>query len=483
MSIFPIDPLRKAFLTLPKQPRQSDSEPIDIKNFYVPFNHAKALHSTNLLIEGGYGTGKTEWFLQLSKNVTHIAHIAPHAELNNTHCSQGYGQVYSSNYPSKDSFTNLLKYNISPELIWKTIIAFIILDETEAFRDCNWNDKINVYQDNTNRYELELRQREQELSSQQKKHLILFDALNYASDDWETLKKLLKGLFQAALTFRSFRAIHLKIFVRPDMLEDNAIYSFTGGIKIMTNKLPLEWHRLELFNLLWQYLGNAAEGGEEFRNGCEQHFKQVWKQLPDTNSWLIPDEMRKDETVQRAIFHALTGERMGNKPHSGYPYVWLPNHLEDSFGKISPCSFLTALHEAANSDALQADQNYPLNALALKKGLQKASEMQVATLNEKDYWINTLFKGKAISFPCEFSDINEVWQHHDIRQTLRDIIESSDTIPPVNYVDPDFFYEGIKKYLISLGIFQQMLDGRINMPDIYRIGYGLGRKGGIKSVK
>lgn len=37
--------------------------------------------------------------------------------------------------------------------------------------------------------------------------------------------------------------------------------------------------------------------------------------------------------------------------------------------------------------------------------------------------------------------------------------------------------------LERLGIFEKMKDSRINMPDLYRVGFGLGRRGGVKPSK
>jgi hypothetical protein len=187
--------------------------------------------------------------------------------------------------------------------------------------------------------------------------------------------------------------------------------------------------------------------------------------------------MRRNEALQREIFHVLTGEWMGDSAKTGSPYSWLPNHLEDSFGKISPSSFLAALHEAATSDFIEEDQPYPLNSQALKKGVQIASKMQVTILNEKYSWIEILLKNKELSFPCDFDAISRSWSSHNIQSRLDELFNES--APPPSYFEPDFYYEGIKQDLIDLGIFQPMHDGRINMPDIYRIGYGLGRKGGL----
>ena len=42
---------------------------------------------------------------------------------------------------------------------------------------------------------------------------------------------------------------------------------------------------------------------------------------------------------------------------------------------------------------------------------------------------------------------------------------------------------GLITYLSQLGLLTQMKDERLNMPDIYRIGFKLGRKGGIKPAQ
>ena len=43
--------------------------------------------------------------------------------------------------------------------------------------------------------------------------------------------------------------------------------------------------------------------------------------------------------------------------------------------------------------------------------------------------------------------------------------------------------DGVRRDLESLGVFQRMRDGRVNVPDVFRVGYGLGRKGGVKPIR
>ena len=43
--------------------------------------------------------------------------------------------------------------------------------------------------------------------------------------------------------------------------------------------------------------------------------------------------------------------------------------------------------------------------------------------------------------------------------------------------------EGVRKDLERIGIFETMKDGRVNLPDLYRVGFGLGRRGGVPPIK
>ncbi len=482
MSVFPVDSLRQAFLALPEQQQQSGDKPIDMRYFYVPSSHAKALHPDNMLVEGIRGAGKSEWWLELQDPERRqlVADLSPRAELANIECYAGFGQTRSDNYPNKKILANLLN-KTDAQTIWHTIVAWNILGE-ENFglaKDSLWAEKVSHFQSHYEKLDRELVRIDKQLDQQKKKYIVLFDALDRTADDWKSLKDLLKGLLQVALEFRSFKAIRLKIFVRPDMLEDPYVYSFPDGSKVISNTVKLEWNKLELFNLLWQCLGNAPEGGKQFREVCKKHFSQQWKRH-ELGVWMIPEYMRKDETVQRKIFHALAGEWMGTDARRGNTYTWLPNHLGDSYGKVSPRSFLAALREAA-TDNMVKDQKYPLSYQAIKKGVQKASEIRVNELKEDYRWIHLLITPlKGMSVPCHFDAIESSWKQHKIKDQLKNIEDEGVRLPPSRL---ELGYEGIRQDLVDLGIFEVMRDGRINMPDVYRVGYGLGRRGGVKPVR
>jgi len=88
-------------------------------------------------------------------------------------------------------------------------------------------------------------------------------------------------------------------------------------------------------------------------------------------------------------------------------------------------------------------------------------------------------KGQTV--PCEFDAITHCWGQKNILETLEQVNDDAVVRLPLRRIEQG--YEGIKQDLVELGIFRLMRDGRINMPDVYRIGYGLGRKGGVKLIR
>jgi len=184
-----------------------------------------------------------------------------------------------------------------------------------------------------------------------------------------------------------------------------------------------------------------------------------------TRAFIAADKKLQEQGLKNLIlFDAL--DRTADDARRGFPYTWLPNHLGDGYDKTSPRSFLAALHSAA-SEHLRDKQVYPLHVRELRE----------------DYpWIDKLmFPLKGQIVPCQFDAITRTWEQKKVLKSLQQANDEAKVRLPPSRLDQG--YEGIKQDLVELGIFRLMRDGRINMPDVYRIGYGLGRKGGVKPVR
>ncbi len=317
-----------------------------------------------------------------------------------------------------------------------------------------------------------------ELKRENKFHLILFDALDRTADDWKTMHRLVRGLLQAVLDFRSYNRLRLKVFVRHDQIENPEVATFPDSSKVLSQKTELSWPINELYGLLWQYLANNPAKGRLFREECGKIVPVSWESY--NGIWSVPKSLKNDEEKQRKVFHAIAGPWMGRDRRRGFPYTWLPNHLGDSRRQVSPRSFLAALRHAAN-DKTRSEQVYALHYESIKRGVQEASKIRVREIEEDYPWVRKLLEPlSGISVPCMIDEVEGIWRQRNILEELEDTIEKAGVRLPPTHIDkgPD----GVLEDLVNLGLFERISDDRLNMPDVYRVGYGIGRRGGVKPV-
>lgn len=454
------------------------------EHLYLPAVHAKALNPNNMLVQGIRGSGKSFWCAALQN--TDLRDLLGSAAGLPAECvvTIGFSERPAGGlFPSKDTLSKLLDDDYDPRRIWQAVIFQQVMGEqapAEFAALSGWGERIEWLVSHPEQLERHLHECEQSLQQQRKMHLVLFDALDRSADDWHKMNALLRGLLKMVLEFRPYRALRLKVFVRPDQLEDAAVISFPDASKVMSQKVTLEWLRRDLYGLLWQYLANAEQGGELFREGATECVPGItWQQ--DDEAWRVPEAMRSEESIQRKVFHAITGPWMGRDKRRGLPYSWLPNHLADSRSEVSPRSFLAALRKAAE-ESPRAQQETALHFESIKRGVQEASRIRVQEIEEDYPWIRTLLAPLAgISVPVEMDDILKKWQSVGALEALQKGIDAESVrLPPLHiHQGPD----GVLHDLVALGLMERLKDGRINLPDVYRVGYGLRRKGGVKPVK
>jgi hypothetical protein len=481
--VFPKESVLQAMQTsLPEETAQFGSKPPEVRFLYLPRAHARALQPDSMVVEGMRGAGKSLWWaaLQSEPHRKVLARHLPQSQVTEqTVVSAGFGEGSKpASYPGKDTLQNL-STKFDPRIIWRTVVAWHTFGRQANMPESSWDDRARWVDTNPERVEAEFFKVDQELSRLGKKHLILFDALDRTADDWPSLRKLTRGLLQILLELRSFKAIRAKAFLRPDILEDPQVLAFPDASKITANKVTLTWPRAELYSLFWQYLGNANEGSEGFRQSCVEGFKQKW--VIEDEVWIIPNEMRNDENLQRSIFHAIAGPWMGRDQRRGFPYTWLPNHLGDAHVQTSPRSFLAALRESAK-DRLRSDYSYAIHYEAIKRGVQEASRIRVNEIKEDYPWVALVIEPLGgLVVPCTFDEIKNRWQQEHTVDKLNNQNEATEVRLPPSRLDKG--EDGLISDLVSLGIFQVMQNSRINMPDVYRVGFQLKRRGGVKPVR
>ena len=319
------------------------------------------------------------------------------------------------------------------------------------------------------------------------RHLVvIYDALDRSADDWQTMYRIIRGLLQTALDMRGYRRIRVKMFLRTDQFEPAEVGDFPDASKVLSSAVQLNWPRQELYGLLWHLLGNASGASEEMRTiMCESRIREGQADLfaaGPSNTWRVPDTLLFDEARQRRMFRQIAGDWMGQDRRRGYPYAWIPNHLSDTEGKVSPRSFIAALQAAAeNSRERHPDHKYALHYDSIKHGVQRASEIRVNELREDYPWVDLLLRDlQGMVVPCGFVDFERRWEEGNTLSRLRNDIAQKDVKLPPSRIDDGA--EGVRRDLETLSVFQRMHDGRVNIPDVFRIGYRLGRKGGVRPV-
>jgi hypothetical protein len=77
--------------------------------------------------------------------------------------------------------------------------------------------------------------------------------------------------------------------------------------------------------------------------------------------------------------------------------------------------------------------------------------------------------------PCPFEAAGDVWERAGALTKLEQrVAKGEEKLPPAHLGEGA---DGLRRDLQDLGIFLRLRDDRVNIPDVFRVGYGLGRRG------
>lgn len=473
--------LRQVLLDVLPTDVSSDSRPPDLHEVYIPPAHLKALRLDASLVVGARGVGKTFWasVLQKPDTVQTLLNAQIH-ELTQTTVWTGFGVAPDLDaYPDDGTFNALIQQGAKAYDIWSAVVARPLARLQERTIPAqSWQATVTWVQNNAESFARLLQEANHTLQQQQRYGLFVFDALDrtVSNDDWDVMDHNVRELLRVALKLKSYSRLRAKVFVREDQ-SMRAIANFVDASKLIASQVDLDWAINDLYGLLWQTLINAPElKGQMLR----QVYEEVTGQAPNriASTWQVHEPLKRDAALQRRLFERLAGDKMGLDTRRGVPYVWTVSHLADGHGRTSPRSFLVAIRTAAE----ETQQKYPDHPLVLhyegiRRGVQKASEIRVKEVEEDYKNVRAhMTPLQGLSVPCAFKQMIARWEESRSNPEL-----PLDTdLPPVPGTR-DWFH--VKDDLIRLGVFQTMQDGRINMPDLYRVGFNLGRRGGVKPLK
>ena len=465
---------------LPEQESVQGGTP-SAKWIYLPATHRKALEPDRMLVQGIRGSGKTFWCTVLKNDALRKFYSKRIGLDESTRITVGFAEGISDVHPANSTLTKLMQDNYDAHGIWRTVCLVHVLRGLQKSAPVleleGWKSKIDWVNDNDEAVNTLWLQADAQLSRKGVRHIILFDALDRTADSWEVKAKLMRGVLQTALEMRSTEKIRLKIFARPDQLNDPHVRSFTDASKLINQKTDLNWTCEDLYGLLWQHLANSESFGTLFREFAKKNISGVnFAEIQDI--FLIPHILGSNVTYQQYLFYAIAGQWMGNNKRRGWSYSWMFNHLSDTLENVAPRTFLRALRAAAENTNDRLERRYILHPEDINVGVQKASIARTLEIEEEYRWVPIVLRpleGELV--PCDRKTIEKAWSKGNLKQRLND---DSDNVPS-SIVMGD--YANIIDMLVDLGIARVMKDNRINIPDVYRVGFGIGRYGGVKKVR
>lgn len=482
--ISPLDRLEYRHLISAALSASTDADTVDPepRTLFTPDRHRQALDLDATVVRGARGAGKTVWFKALQNSGLRViaANDYQLERLKLVEPLAGYGtELRPDTYPGPGTLRQLLYERTDPYDIWMSVLL-TALNAPEIRQLRSWSERAHWLHSNPGFSDQALADTDRQAANERATKLILFDALDRLHTSRREANQLTEGILRLALELRTrTKNLRAKVFIRPDMY-DSLRLTFADASKLTANAASLTWHSTNLYGLFFYQLGNATSAhAQTFRKGTGG-----WRFAEDER-YVPPQSLTGDENTQKQIFTTIAGPWMGRNHRKGITYTWLPNHLMDGIGQTSPRSFLRALTRANDeTSATFAEYEYALHYDGIRRGVQAASSTRVAEVAEDLPWVRVAMSplsGRQV--PIDREAVIEAWQENSLTAKLRQHSEetpdSAVRTGPRNAEDHD---ELINE-LVEIGIITQRINGKLDLPDVYRIGFDLGRKGGVPRIQ
>jgi hypothetical protein len=266
--------------------------------------------------------------------------------------------------------------------------------------------------------------------------------------------------------------------MRPDQIENPYIFQFPDSSKIRGEAVRLWWRATDLYALLYFELLRSPTSTKAMRAVC-----RGFGIVPESSH---PPRLSQDlvtsEDQQRRVFEVIAGEFMGRGKNRGAPYTWIPLHLCDARGEVSPRSFLKALKAAADHEPAPTASAIDFNGI--NNGVRATSDNRLAELQEDYPWVSQALEPlRGVSVPALKEEIFSRWRSAGVVQEI--VGRHSGTSAPFELVfsilfdDDDDQIGVLLKLLQSMGVLDVRKNGKIDVPDIFRVRAGILRRGGV----
>jgi hypothetical protein len=176
---------------------------------------------------------------------------------------------------------------------------------------------------------------------------------------------------------------------------------------------------------------------------------------------------------------------MGAGPRKGKTFDWPYNHLADGLGDVTPRSFLILMQNAAARSQSRDAGALILLPQTIRDGLREASKVRIEQLNTEYPWIKRVLQPLAgLRVPAEPQVFFDAWTANSTVEAAVKIARKENALPPVpigssRKSDLSDREPELADRLTKMGVITSRPDGRYDMPDLFRIGAALLKKGGV----
>ncbi|MDD5034334.1 MAG: hypothetical protein PHE55_06210 [Methylococcaceae bacterium] len=473
---------RQELMDLPVTPAWENLTPPKLTEIHVPLMHRKALSPEHSIVEGMRGAGKSFWTAVLADDKTRnfVSDTANVQGIANVVVRVGFGlDLSNTDFPNRNLMESLLNQGHKPDGVWRAVLlrhVLKFLNRTLPFHE-EWEDAIQWIENHPGETDKCLAECDRAFADQGKVLLLLFDSLDRLADDWGRIRDILSAALKLCLECRTRRAIRFKFFLRPDMVEEeDEVWRFADSSKLLHSKVQLEWRPNDLYGVILLHLANSSVG-EDFRENLRHKANLQWQAIE--GAYPLPRNLSEQS---RSIVEALAGPWMGASAKRGNTYTWIPVHLSDAKSRLSPRSILLAFKQAAEwTNIHKQNHSCALHYEGVQQGVVKASEIRIGEIKEDYPWVEPLLRAlKGVSVPLAFDELAEKWTASCLKESLG-AATGKQRLPPRRYSnDPGHNLNSLIDDLVELAVFYRTEDKRYNMPDIFRVGFGIKRKGGVR---
>lgn len=448
-----------------------------LEELYAPASHAAALDPASTIVRGARGTGKSFWagVLERPELRNRVARAYPRLGLDKIDVQFGFTGLGGPNGIDREKLDACVpKENATEEQArrfwWATVLRAI---DVSAGRPAQQLAQILPRASDISEREALLTAHATDLKARGQTLLVVYDALDTVAIEWSRRRLLTQALLEVVWSMRAFGGVRLKLFLRPDQLDDEAL-QFVELPKLRTGAVRLAWNCTELYALFFKrlVLGDASAEFETVLGMCgvsnptpDQILSRDWSGVNDENS-------------QRSLMAVLAGRFMaaGQYGHKkGNTYDWPYKHLGDTSGEVTPRSFLALLTGAALKGPAPAET--VISPDGIRHGLRLASKMRVDQLHLEFKWIKGVLAPLAgLLLPATEKQVLGAWKRAGTVRKALDEADRFEYLPPFpkqeNASEQDLVVALEKIFVMS-----RRGDDRLDMPDLFRVAAKLLKKG------